>query len=400
MPYLLSVDIHPLRTATSRLLNMSVALVRMQQRRDAESRMQVLEAESLSLALPDGFNTEQTKEGSPLYIAPTPLLIRNLISISGGAIWGVLARRGLIVLTEYDGAFLGGVIWANFTACFVMGMAVTSETIWMLLLDDSRPDVMFSAKGTIPFYVGITTGFCGTCSSFSSFILEAFNKAANTLPTTYNYPNAAYGIMEALSVIFAHLGISTAGFHAGRHLTGAIDNFSIPRSIYRTLEYGTSALGLVAYIVVIVLIATESDGNWRSWTFLCLFAPWGAMLRYVMSKRLNALVKNFPLGTFTANILGCILLAIFTLLARGKRHTYSPVPLVTDIIGCHVLAGLDDGFCGALTTVSTFIVELFGLESLYDYRYGATLVVVGFSSMVLILGSYNWSVGLTQSVCS
>lgn len=400
MSFSSAVDVHRTKLGQSRLLLQSRALARASELREMELRMQELEAELLLLALPDGFNADQPKEEQPQFTAKAPLLTRVLVQITGGAIWGVLARRALIVLTEYDGAFLGGVVWANFAACFVMGLLVTSEVVWSELVDDSRPDVMFAAKGVIPFYVGITTGFCGTCSSFSSFILEAFEKATNTETTTYNYPNPAYGIMEALSVILAHLGISVAGFHAGRHITGAFDNFAIPRKRYGQIEWLTSGLGIAAYIITIVLIATKKDGTWRSWTFSCLFAPFGAIARYLLSKKLNTLIKNFPFGTFTCNVVGCILLAIFTMLARGRSHISSKLPIVTNVIGCHVLVGLDDGFCGALTTVSTFIVELFGLESLHDYRYGSALVIVGFSFMVVILGSYNWAVGLTHAVCS
>lgn len=378
-------------------LNLSTALARAHHLRTAESRMQQLAAESLQLDLPDGFQGE-SKEEPPHYVTPAPMMLRTLASISGGAVWGFLARQGLVELTQYNGAYLGGVVWANFTACFVMGMAINSETAWDILVDDTHPKVMFPAKASIPLYVGITTGFCGTCSSFSSFILEAFNKAAN-IPATMNYPNSAYGIMEAFSVIIAHIGISVAGFHAGRHCIQAVDRYNIAPELYEPLEYGTTALGLVAYVVAIVLAATMSSGTWRSWAFLCIFAPWGAMLRFGLSKKLNNSVRNFPLGTFVANTLGCLLLAIFTLLARGKQHIHSSVPLVTSVVGCQVLVGLDDGFCGALTTVSTFVVELFGLNLIHDYRYGFVLVAMGFSVMVLLLGSYNWSVGLTSAVC-
>ena len=68
--------------------------------------------------------------------------------------------------------------------------------------------------------------------------------------------------------------------------------------------------------------------------------------------------------------------------------------IVTNTIALHVLEGLDDGFCGGLTTVSTFVVELFGLKTLFSYRYGTISILVCFAGVVLILGSYNWSVGL------
>lgn len=382
------------------LLVHSRALSRAHELRQLELKFQKLEAELLLLALPGGFNADQPKDKSPQYKAEAPLQIRILAQITGGAMWGVLARRGLVLLTEYDGAYLGGVVWANFAPCLVMGMLVNSEVAWSELVDDCSPDVMFAAKSQIPLYVGLTTGFCGTCSSFSSFILQAFEKATNADTATYRYPNPTYGILEALAVTLAHLGISVAGFHAGRHATRAFDKLAIPRNHYVKIEWITSVFGIAAYVISIVLLATENHGTWRSWAFSCLFAPWAAIARYLLSKHLNPLVKNFPIGTFTCNIVGCILLAIFTLLARGRSHLSSKLPIVSSVIGCHVLVGLDDGFCGTFTTISTLVVELFGLDSLYDYRYGGVLVISGFASMVVILGSYNWTVGLTRAVCS
>lgn len=376
----------------------SMTLANVSGLRKAENEFQELEAEYLSLALPEGLNAAEFEE--PRKETPLTSRSRILLCISAGAVWGVLARLALTALTEYDGSFLGGVIWANFTACFVMGIAVSSENVWQKLTDDVYQDAAFTSKGIIPFYVGITTGFCGTCLSFSSMILEAFNKAANTLPVHEDYPNASYGIMEAISVTLAHLSLSVAGFHAGKHLTDMLDNFQIPRHLYNVIELVWITSGISSYIVAVVLIPTKPSSQWRFWTLLSLIAPWGAMLRYYILKRLNGVIKNFPLGTFTVNLTGSILLAIFTILSRGKNPQSLASPIVENLHGCQVIVGLEDGFCGTFTTVSTFVVEIFGMRSSHGYVYGAILIGTAFATTLLILGSYNWTVGLTHTVCS
>lgn len=372
-----------------------------EERRNAHRELESLEAESLSESLPEGFNVEKnytTKRYLRDVYTKTSGKMPVFLSIVTGSIWGVLGRKGLMALTTYNGSFLSGVIWANFAACIVMGMAVDSINLWRELVDSGA----YANKGLIGVYVGITTGFCGTLSSFSSVILEAFNKSADTLPGDYYfYPNSAYGIMEFLAVIIAHMCLSLTGFQIGKHLIDLIDPILpiLSKRVYRTLEILWVSLGLAAFIIIVVLIGVKSNGSWRSWTFSCFFAPFGALFRFFLSKYLNPKVKNFPLGTFTANLWGTLLLAIFTLLARGKLPGNTQSQIVTNVLSCHVLTGLDDGFCGALTTVSTFVVELFGLNTLHSYRYGFYSIASSYIVTILVLGTYNWAVGLTNPVC-
>ncbi|KAK6851872.1 hypothetical protein PG995_011997 [Apiospora arundinis] len=56
------------------------------------------------------------------------------------------------------------------------------------------------------------------------------------------------------------------------------------------------------------------------------------------------------------------------------------------VIGCQVLQGIEDGFCGCLTTVSTWVSELTGLRRRNAYIYGLASVVVGLALMVAIMG--------------
>lgn len=376
----------------------SIQEQRLERRRTIESELSVAEEQSISSGLPEGFKYEKDVEPQNVFLIKTQKYYPVILNIVHGSIWGVLVRKGLMALTSYHGAYLSGVIWANFTACMVMGLAIDGENLWIRLLEGDE----FGAKGVIPVYTGLTTGFCGTASSFSSVMLEAFNKAADTeIGKYYHYPNGAYGIMEFLAVMLAQFGLSVMGFHIGKHLLALVDAHLplLDKRMYKTLEFISMGFAIALVIITCVLIGVKDNGVWRSWTFSMLFAPPGAIIRYYLSKYLNSKVTNFPLGTFTANILGSLLLAIFTLIGRGKLPGVDR-RIMNHTMGCHILNGLDDGFCGALTTVSTFVAELFGLRTVFSYRYGIASIMVGFGVFILVLGSYNWTVGITDPYCS
>ncbi|RCH77801.1 hypothetical protein CU098_005127, partial [Rhizopus stolonifer] len=90
--------------------------------------------------------------------------------------------------------------------------------------------------------------------------------------------------------------------------------------------------------------------------------------------------------TFIANIFGTIVLSILVLLQSGA---VSPA-----ISSCEVIQALADGFCGCLTTISTFMVELNTLGIWDGYVYGISSVVVAQCFVFVILGSFIWSQGI------
>jgi fluoride exporter len=79
---------------------------------------------------------------------------------------------------------------------------------------------------------------------------------------------------------------------------------------------------------------------------VALGAAAGAPLRYLTDRMVQARHDSvFPWGTWTVNIFGSFLLGF---LVAGARAGGVPAP---------VLAALGTGFCGALTTYSTFGYE-------------------------------------------
>lgn len=286
---------------------------------------------------------------------------------------GFLARIGLIRLTVHQG-ILGGVLWANCAGCLVMGFLVrfpfyTASSSVKVLSSKSK---YYKSKTEVPLYIGLTTGFCGTVTSLSSFILELFQLSSNTTIVDFAYPNPGWGVTTWFAYVFITLCVSAGSFIVGRHIAEMlIDNSrtSFSPSLIHLIQDVISVLGFLAWITVITLSILSSfssitgnsqiSGTWRYWCLGMSFSPIAVFLRYWLSRFLNPLYwpSKFMLGTFSCNVLAVIVLAVFSILQFGGGGT-----AISTKLHCDVVRALADGFCGTLSTVSTLIAELFALR--------------------------------------
>jgi CrcB protein len=62
-------------------------------------------------------------------------------------------------------------------------------------------------------------------------------------------------------------------------------------------------------------------------------------------------------------------------------------------LSCAVLYGIDNGFCGCLSTISTFAVELDTLMRQHAYIYATVSILVGAIILVLVVGTAAWASG-------
>ncbi|KAK1992134.1 hypothetical protein LX36DRAFT_715556 [Colletotrichum falcatum] len=325
------------------------------------------------------------------------------------AILGTLARLGLQALTTYPAAPVSfGVLWANVAGSLVMGFLAEDR---LLFRPEWAPDTVFidpaaaarahlADKKTIPLYVGLTTGFCGSLTSFSSFIRDVFLAVTDDLPIPGGAAaaprNGGYSFMAALAVILTTVSLSLSALVAGAHLAAALEPETTSGASHplgrKIINLGAVVLGWGAWAGAIALAVMPPRDAWRGQAlFSLVFAPAGCLARFYASRYLNPRAPAFPLGTFAVNVAGVAVLGTCWDLGHAG---------VGGTLGCQVLQGLEDGFCGCLTTVSTWVAELAALRRRHAYVYGVSSVAVGFAVLVAIMGSMRWTQGYGPLMCT
>lgn len=347
------------------------------------------------------------------------------------AILGTLARVGLKALTSYPGApAIFTVLWANFGGSLVMGYLVEDRNLFRLeresdddgqLEKQAKPKkadeengsgsdqatyladakkAQMAVKKTIPLYIGLATGFCGSFTSFSSFIADAFLAISNNLvtpggPDPPSHRNGGYSFMALLAVILITVSVSLSGLFIGAHLAIAMERFTVSIRYpltRRVLDPLVVVLGWGSWLGAVLLAIFPPHDIWRGQiVFSLVFAPLGCLMRFYLSLYLNGKVASFPVGTFVANVFGTAML--------GMCWDIAHVP-VGGVIGCQVLQGIEDGFCGCLTTISTWVAELSSLRRKHAYIYGTASVVSALVLMIAIMGGLRWSEGFSGPMCS
>lgn len=353
---------------------------------------------------------------------------------------GTLLRLTIECLTFYPGSPVNtSVLWANVGGSLVMGFLSEDQELFRFeeieakLPDSERQDGTRRAahlrahKKTIPLYIGLTTGLCGSLTSFSTFARDVFLALANDLPVPIGQysdislfastpagahaPNGGFSFMAIIAVLFTEIGLSLGGLFLGAHLAIGVSPWtpSLPQHWLRKfLDPVAVVLACLSWVAVICLVALLPEYPLRSslWSselwrgsvlFSLVFAPVGCLARFFISLKLNGRIASFPLGTFSVNVSGTMILGM----AYSLQHaSFGGSSLGGgSIIGCQVLQGIMDGFCGCLTTVSTWVLELSDLRRRHAYFYGGVSVVLALCALVVEIGSLKWTRGLATPAC-
>jgi CrcB protein len=122
---------------------------------------------------------------------------------------------------------------------------------------------------------------------------------------------------------------------------------------------------------------------WKPIIAISVGASLGALLRWFLGNQLNRLFPEVPPGTLTANLVGGYIIGV-------SVAYFSQAPNIAPEWRLLIVTG----FCGGLTTFSTFSAEVMSLlqEGRLAWGMGAIAMHVSGSLLMTFLGiaSWNW----------
>jgi CrcB protein len=120
---------------------------------------------------------------------------------------------------------------------------------------------------------------------------------------------------------------------------------------------------------------------WKAIFAISMGAALGALLRWQLGLRLNSVVPELPPGTLTANLVGGYIIGI-------AIAYFAQAPNIAPEWRLFIITG----FCGALTTFSTFSAEVVAAlqEDRWHWAVGAIVTHVTGSLVMTLAGLGTW----------
>jgi len=305
---------------------------------------------------------------------PTKLYKAHIIcSISYLAIIGSLIRNGLDLffkndvnsLESPDSVFVLASV-ANMFGCFVMG--------WLFVKD----------KPKTPQYIGLTTGLCGSITTYSKFNHQAslLFLGKSSLETPNSQVNAVFAI-----IVWLHVSMSS--WTVGKDLSCKFKNDFLAKDFRKNSFFLSLTVLLLLIIVLVILLVLYFPEN-TSLSTICfsgLLAPLGGLMRYYLGQHVPRfsckkipILTLIPTGTLVANFIGSMLLSLLYVLEQV--YVTSPNQKM-------FVVGVSSGFLACLTTVSSFVneVQILRIKSLKaSYLYITLTLVLCISISCITIG--------------
>lgn len=320
----------------------------------------------------------------------------------------------------------------NVCGCFIMGFVTRLKPVLR-----GQYDILLT---------GVTTGFCGSCTTFASWdlgaallfvhgrwldaILMLSVHVASAISSLRFGVHVAEGVVHYLTLQeypfhkppvdllqlnlglerhmnhFRGINMHTFGPLVTRRVQATNESLAVARDSCNELmaeitqveaeKHPIEHHGLIWIATVLSLtsscwaLAFCGFDNYTSSRLVAVcFGPFGALIRWCLSlQNRKPMYTRFPLFTFLPNVvascLSCVMAIIGSIVLQDGDAAYRAFIMWGQ-------GGVMVGFLGSLSTVSTWVYELDDLSSkrlYWAYRYGVVSVVVSQLASVFILGLY------------
>ncbi|KAK7353156.1 hypothetical protein VNO80_18596 [Phaseolus coccineus] len=249
--------------------------------------------------------------------------------------------------------------------------------------------------------IAITTGYLGSLTTFSGW-----NQKMLELSVSGHWLFASLGFLLGLFLVAYSIqfGIETAkGFRWLLHWLSISSGNDGNKINYKVDSYRRQLIVMVMFLVILgilwgvsgALVKAEfkHGGNAAQLWFACMVGPMGVWIRWFLA-RLNGrglgkeeFFKWIPFGTLIANVSAASIMAALACVKNAVNTRDCDT----------VVAGIQFGLMGCLSTVSTFAAEFNAMrESSHPWRayaYAIITVCVSFSLGILIYCIPVWTKG-------
>ena len=296
---------------------------------------------------------------------------------------GVSTRIGLTLVSQSMNFKYFPSLYAQIVGTFIMGLLLPFKDILN--------------KNHAILYTSLSTGLCGCITTFSSWNAETASMLLQLNETSLQFLNAQNTMTRVVGsgiAIILGVGMPLSALRLGNNIGLVFQAINVcerkPLRIIRRCLMASPVvycLTITTWMVTTVLLIflCKYYDNFDI-MFALLLGQAGTYIRWHLG-RLDRKTRNcargFPVGTFIANIAGSFVLA-FALVCKTSFAASA------GSIWYSVLTGVVVGFCGCLTTVSTFASQLSSLSFKMSVVYAVTSVVVAQVEFVCILGGYAW----------
>ena len=293
---------------------------------------------------------------------------------------GVAARIYLSKLGRFDGVPQFSSLYAQLVGTAIMGTLVAHKTLLQ--------------KRHKIFYTALTTGLCGSMTTFSSWNLEAAlsllqlnSSSLSPLQGPDNGRRAVTFLTILLLGLSAPIGALKLGSSVANSIAPRFQSTCCAAPIAFCTKRWISAISIfigwtlvTGGVVCLILIDLQL-------LFSLLLGCVGTYLRWCLSRldKCQRCVRRFPLGTFLANVSGAWIIGL-THVAAAFFYAEGTSDTLLMLLG-----GVSTGFCGCLTTVSSLIDQLCTLPFHCACLYAFSSIACAQAGLITTLAVFAWT---------